>query len=309
MPTESFTGTFYLSGYAIICLKFLTKGLILSSCRICSWFGILALIQSLVNRATIGPIVFFVGLMVNEEALNFIPSRHYSAYLIGLFPSIYDWVTNVSGLAPLGQEFNVNYTGSDGWIGVLAWKRGALLVSMLWVAMLVNVLDRQWKLATYWAITAFFFALFGIIHVPEAGFENFTTPTPEQCWNTAPPGEDPVVECWPFAIQWMFVVAYAMLAATFVIIHFVQKYDATIDDPIDDESRHAFDDWFKDAAVDTTYDGKVVDHSDPDPTTHLRKESGDDEVVVDSEESEEVVVDIVDGDNETKEIALERLDL
>jgi AGZA family xanthine/uracil permease-like MFS transporter len=28
-----------------------------------SWFGILALIQSLVNQATIGPIVFFVGLV------------------------------------------------------------------------------------------------------------------------------------------------------------------------------------------------------------------------------------------------------
>merc|ERR1711988_204099 len=38
---------------------------------ILSWFGVLALIQSIVNPATIGPIVFFVGLQVNEEALNF----------------------------------------------------------------------------------------------------------------------------------------------------------------------------------------------------------------------------------------------
>lgn len=55
-----------------------------------SWFGILALIQSIVNSATIGPIVFFVGLQINEEALNFMPSRHYPAYIIGIFPSIYD---------------------------------------------------------------------------------------------------------------------------------------------------------------------------------------------------------------------------
>lgn len=78
-----------------------------------SWFGILAFIQSIVNQATIGPIVLFVGesfcclkcveqlhyaclssivicvlrlffqtgLAINEECLNFIPSRHYAAYL------------------------------------------------------------------------------------------------------------------------------------------------------------------------------------------------------------------------------------
>lgn len=52
-----------------------------------SWFGVLALIQSFVSQATIGPIVLFVGLMVNEEALHFMPQRHYAAYVIGLFPS------------------------------------------------------------------------------------------------------------------------------------------------------------------------------------------------------------------------------
>ena len=112
-----------------------------------SWFGILALIQSIVNSATIGPIVFFVGLQINEEALNFMPSRHYSAYIIGLFPSIYDWVVNVSSRSPLtsGDGFNSNYPdGSAGFIGVLGWKRGSLLVSMIWVAMVVMVLVR-WK--------------------------------------------------------------------------------------------------------------------------------------------------------------------
>jgi len=116
---------------------------------IMSWFGILALIQSIVNSATIGPIVFFVGLMINEEALNFIPNRHYSAYLIGILPSIYDWVVNISARSPLTDDglFNTNFpTGSFGWIGVLAWKRGALLVSMVWVAIIVMVLDRKWIL-------------------------------------------------------------------------------------------------------------------------------------------------------------------
>jgi hypothetical protein len=47
---------------------------------------------------------------------------------------------------------------------------------MLWTAMLVQVIDRQWKLATIWALISAFFAVFGIIHVPEAGLENFAAP-------------------------------------------------------------------------------------------------------------------------------------
>jgi adenine/guanine/hypoxanthine permease len=54
---------------------------------ILSWFGVLALVQSLVNQATIGPIVLFVGLMCNEDAINYMPPRHYAAYIVGLFPS------------------------------------------------------------------------------------------------------------------------------------------------------------------------------------------------------------------------------
>jgi AGZA family xanthine/uracil permease-like MFS transporter len=212
-----------------------------------SWFGILALVQSIVNQATIGPIVLFVGLMVNEEALNFMPARHYSAYVIGLFPSIYDWVVNVSNMSPI-QDFatggNSNLTGLPQWFGVLAWKRGALLVSFVWVAMLVMVIDRRWRTAGIWALVAAFLACCGIIHVPEAGFENFSQPTWEQC-------ESYPDNCWPFAEQWMFFVSYLMLFATFALIELSRKYkfDPSLLPPLMDETTHAFNDWFADAAI------------------------------------------------------------
>lgn len=46
-----------------------------------SWFGVLALVQSVISQACIGPIVLFVGLMVNEEALDFTPHRRVLTYL------------------------------------------------------------------------------------------------------------------------------------------------------------------------------------------------------------------------------------
>jgi len=258
-----------------------------------SCFGILALIQSIVNQATIGPIVFFVGLMVNEEALNFMPARHYSAYIIGLFPSVYDWVTNVADRAPLTGDgtYNTNTPGTSGWVGVLAWKRGALLVSLLWVSMLVNVLDRHWLQATIWAAVAATFAVFGIIHVPEAGFDTFSEATWEQCSGTADGGAD----CWDHAEQYMFFVAYIMLGVTFVAIHFAKKFDDTIEEPIDDESRHAFDDWFKDAAVETelkstrhfTKTAPDADDDDASPEVPAEVEEDAEEAVPEEETAEE----------------------
>jgi hypothetical protein len=80
-------------------------------------------------------------------------------------------------LSPMmGGTYNTNTPGGPGWIGVLAWKSGSLLVSMLWVAILVQVIDQQWKLATIWALISATLSVFGIIHVPEAGFENFAAP-------------------------------------------------------------------------------------------------------------------------------------
>jgi hypothetical protein len=117
---------------------------------------------------------------------------------------------------------------------------------MIWVAMIVMVLDRKWVAATVWALIGSFFALFGIIHVPQAGFEYFSSPTYEQCWQ--PDGGTPT--CWDFAEQWMFFVGYIILAAHFAIIEVARRYfsDESLGDILDDPSAHAFDNWFVDAS-------------------------------------------------------------
>jgi hypothetical protein len=181
----------------------LLKGLVKTK-RLFSWFGILALIQSIVNPATIGPIVFFVGLQVNEEALNFMPNRQYAAYIIGVFPSIFDWVTNISNRSPLADDtftYDSMSSASQGWYGLLAWKNGALLISLLWTRMLVMIFDRKWLGAAIWSFVASLFAVVGIIHSFEAGFSTFSVPVWQQCSSAT--------LCWEFGIQWMFFAAYS----------------------------------------------------------------------------------------------------
>jgi adenine/guanine/hypoxanthine permease len=254
-----------------------------------SWFGLLALMQSIVNTATVGPIVLFVGLMINEEALNFMPHRHYPAYVIGIFPSIYDWVVNVANLSPLldfATGGNKNLGTTPGWFGVLGWKRGALLVSFVWVAMLVMVIDRRWKKATLWALVAATFSLFGIIHVPEAGFNSFTEPVWEQCVSSD--------SCWEHGKQWQFFVSYMMLAGTFAIIEAVRTFvpGSSLLPPIEDKSTESFLDWFAEAgiirgaepeftagSVEVIMGVEVIMEDDPDPskTPTMPTEKGEEE--------------------------------
>jgi hypothetical protein len=160
---------------------------------------------------------------------------------------IYDWTVNVSGRTPIQDPDtggNVSLTGLSQWFGVLAWKRGSLLVSFVWVGMLVMVIDRKWKHATFWAMVGAMFALFGIIHVPAAGFKNFGNPLWEQC--VAYPGD-----CWDFAEQWMFFVAYLMLAGTYALIDISRStgFDSYLLPAIEDDKSEEFNDWFRDAAI------------------------------------------------------------
>ena len=50
--------------------------------------------------------------------------------------------------------------------GILGFKRGAILVSLCWVAILVNIIDRKWWQAAVWALISATFSAIGLIHVP-----------------------------------------------------------------------------------------------------------------------------------------------
>ncbi|CAM9100814.1 unnamed protein product [Discosporangium mesarthrocarpum] len=234
-----------------------------------SWFGLFALIRSVVNSPTIGPIVLFVGLAITEEAIRFVPERHYAALLVGLFPSICDWVTNISSRGPLADPdsmYNTNLPDlTEGWWGILGFKRGALLVSMVWVAMLVLVIDRRWWQATVWSMLGAIFAMFGIIHVPVAGFDTFDKPVSDVCSAIFDEtGEVASVNCWENSFQWQYMTAYIMLAVIFIIIEVCRKLGlGQLEPPIEDDTNNAFQNWFEDGEAEKEIDAS----NDLDPTT------------------------------------------
>ena len=178
---------------------------------------------------------------------------------------------------------NEKLPGLSNWFGVLAWKRGALLVSFVWVAVLVMVIDRKWTLASVWAGIGAMFAVFGIIHVPEAGFDTFSDPVWEQCVSFD--------SCWDHAKQYHFFIAYMMLAATFGLIELARRFtsDESLLPPHEDEGDDmGFGDWFADAAIDTRkthwQDSVHGEHDHADPTVKTEDKLPVDEDKANSEE-------------------------
>jgi AGZA family xanthine/uracil permease-like MFS transporter len=191
-----------------------------------------------------------LGLLVNEDVLDFIPPRHYAAYIFGIMPSIYDWAVDIAARTPIPDgasgEYNTNLTGSSSWFGVLAFKRGSLFISMVWTAIVVKTIDRKWTQVALWCTVAAVFSCLGVIHVPEAGFANFTDSSWEQC-------DASTEECWQHGEQWTFMTAYLMMGATSLVVNAAKRFDPAIQDEIDDNSRPPFHDWFDKAAVPTEF--------------------------------------------------------
>jgi AGZA family xanthine/uracil permease-like MFS transporter len=214
-----------------------------------AWFGILALIKALTNQATIGPIVLFVGLMVCEEALKYLPARHYTVFVIGMFPSVVDWAINnfsaapVSGFTDTGGEYNASVAGPIiNYAGSYALQNGSILISMLWTAMLVYIIDRRWVLATATSLITSLFAMFGIIHSASAGFDNFNVETVPNC-TLAADGE--TIECFDLNKQWMYFVSYLIIAGICAGCYFCQRLGVKgFLSPILEDDDDVFADWW-----------------------------------------------------------------
>ncbi|CAM9464258.1 unnamed protein product [Ascophyllum nodosum] len=226
-----------------------------------SWVGLFGVIRSLVSKATVGPIVLFVGLAMLEECFRYLPSRHLVVMVFGLFPSICDWVTNIADRAPMsgvaedGTVYNSNLPDdADWWWGVLGFKRGAVLVSLCWVAILVHIIDRKWWQAACWALISAIFSAVGIIHVPVAGFMTDIGTISDLCTPMGNSGSkyqpdiDGIVattNCWEHADQWQYMTAYLMMGVVFIALEGLRLARiGDLDAPIESPEANAFQDWY-----------------------------------------------------------------
>ncbi|CAF3596742.1 unnamed protein product [Adineta steineri] len=176
------------------------------------FFGINALLLSIIAIVSVNPIIIFIGLVICADTLVITPQRHYPAFLLGLMPIVADWAkgTIVSGVSGAYREFVQNTTDFDrnitahidafSYRGLLNFSGGSLLQCIFITAIFMYMIDRKFIRAAIWSALASMFAFFGLINAPSVGI-------------LIKKDDD----------GWKFTVAYMMLAVFFACFEFAQR--------------------------------------------------------------------------------------
>jgi AGZA family xanthine/uracil permease-like MFS transporter len=142
--------------------------------------GLVPVILRIVPLEVVAFAVVWFGLAMVGQAFEEIPKAHGVAVALGMVPILAQWVTQMMDVA-------IRKTGGD-WVtvaprfgnelsiyGLIALGQGGLLISMIWSAALVWIIDRQFKQAAAWMLAAAVLSCFGVIHayrITSGGIEN-----------------------------------------------------------------------------------------------------------------------------------------
>ena len=150
------------SGYSLLNGLFIS-GLCLS--------GLVNLIFNLVPIEAGAAIVLWIGIIITAQAFQTTPRRHAPAVAFGLFPAVaaygvmvMDKALRVAGESwfKLGLEAFVR---SDFYIyGMVALEKGFVLNSMIFAAITVFVIEKEFIKAAIWSVFAALLSFTGLIH-------------------------------------------------------------------------------------------------------------------------------------------------
>src|SRR5947207_1652008 len=142
-----------------------------------SWFGIIAVMSSLIPLVAISPILLYIGMLIGAQAFQETPKHHAPAIMLALIPHLAAWCkvqldgalnaagTNAAtiGLDKLSQV-GVLYGGLE----VLAG--GAILAGVTLGAIATFIIDRKFVEASAFALAGAVLTFFGFMHGEAVGF-------------------------------------------------------------------------------------------------------------------------------------------
>ena len=131
--------------------------------------GLVPAVLHIIPLEVVAFVVVWFGLAMVGQAFQEVPAAHSVAVALGLIPILAQWVTQLidmtarkagSDLLTVAPHF-----GNELAIyGLIALGQGSLLVSMIWAAALVWIVERRFLRASAWMAVAALFSCFGVIH-------------------------------------------------------------------------------------------------------------------------------------------------
>jgi AGZA family xanthine/uracil permease-like MFS transporter len=142
------------------------------------WFGLAALLLSIVPLVAILPILIYIGLVIGAQAFQASPSRHAPAIVLAMMPNMAGWLNeqvdtgfSVAGVT-ITAEMQSQLDSSNGIIyeGMARFGSGGVVVGLLLGAIAVFIIDHKFWNATIFAGVAALLSFFGIIHAARVGY-------------------------------------------------------------------------------------------------------------------------------------------
>ncbi len=147
-----------------------------------SWFGIIALLLSLVPVVAISPILLYIGMLIGAQAFQETPKSHAPAVVLALVPHLAAWCKTLMDGALQAAGTNAHAIGFEklGQVGVLyqgleVLGGGAILTGLIFGALGAFIIDRQFLSASAFAAAAAVLTFFGFMHGESVGIA--VTPT------------------------------------------------------------------------------------------------------------------------------------
>jgi len=141
-----------------------------------TWLGLISLLLNIIPIEAILPILVYVGLVIGSQAFQEVEKKYAPAVVIAIIPWLADWGRNLidNSLASLNtnaSEIGFNILSDFGveYSGMVALGSGAIIVGMLWSAILSFIIDNEFYKASVVAFIGSVFSFFGIIHSQTVG--------------------------------------------------------------------------------------------------------------------------------------------
>lgn len=125
--------------------------------------GLIGAISQIIPMAVIAPILVFVGITMVAGAFTKSPAQHAPAVALAMLPYLANFImTRFNAAAPKAVE-NVSPA-------LVPLGQGAMFTAILWGALAVFFIDRQWVKAAVAALVLALLAAVGLVHAPKLTF-------------------------------------------------------------------------------------------------------------------------------------------
>jgi adenine/guanine/hypoxanthine permease len=165
-------------------------------------------------------IVLYIGIVITAQAFQATPREHAPAVVIGLLPGLAAWGALMAkqALQVARQPFNADLVPAfqklDNWIdGALALSEGFIFTSMILAAVTVAVIERKFRRAAAWCMSAAVLSAVGLMHSYKhvGGATAMALFEPGRNWALG------------YTHAWDWALGYAIMAALFLIAPYITE--------------------------------------------------------------------------------------